>query len=186
MLVEVEVAGIELRNAFQPAAVEDRQSPVLEFDQFPAAKLLDRAINVDDGKSQALGQLTLRLALAPHFAGDLRDDEALACLYSGARLYVHPALTEGFGLPPLEAMKCGTPVLCSGGGALPETVGDAAALLPPADPERWAAEIEALLGDEARRADLVRRGLARAATFTWDKAAARTLEVYEQALRSGA
>jgi len=83
-------------------------------------------------------------------------------------------------------MKCGTPVLCSGGGALPETVGDAAALLPPADPERWAAEIEALLGDEARRADLVRRGLARAATFTWDKAAARTLEVYEQALRSGA
>jgi glycosyltransferase involved in cell wall biosynthesis len=117
------------------------------------------------------------------FAGDLRDDASLSALYAGARLYAHPALTEGFGLPPLEAMACGTPVLSSNGGALAETVGDAAATLPPSDPERWAREIEALLGDELRRGELSQRGLARAQRFTWERAAARTLEVYRDATR---
>jgi glycosyltransferase involved in cell wall biosynthesis len=131
----------------------------------------------------ALAGLAARLGLEPFFAGDLRDDESLSCLYAGAALYVHPALTEGFGLPPLEAMSCGVPVLSSNGGALPETVGDAAAVLPPSDPERWGAEIEALLGDSARRDDLVRRGRARAASFTWERAAARTIEVYERVMR---
>ena len=105
----------------------------------------------------------------------------MACLYAGARLYVHPALTEGFGLPPLEAMACGTPVLSSNGGALAETVGDAAAILPPHDPERWAREIEALLHEETRRADLIRRGLAHARAVTREPAASRTLEVYKGA-----
>jgi glycosyltransferase involved in cell wall biosynthesis len=125
-----------------------------------------------------LGRLASRLQVAPVFAGDLRDDASLSRLYAGARLYVHPALTEGFGLPPLEAMACGTPVLSSNGGALAETVGDAAATLPPADPERWAREIQALLGDESRRAELIQRGLARAREFTWQRAAAETLELY--------
>ena len=132
----------------------------------------------------ALGRLAARLEMTSGLAygGDLRDEASLACLYAGARLYVHPALTEGFGLPPLEAMACGTPVLSSNGGALAETVGDAAAVLPPRDPERWAREIEALLGDEARRAELISRGLAHAREFTWERAARRTLEVYERAL----
>ena len=127
-----------------------------------------------------LGRLASGLQVAPVFAGDLRDDASLSCLYAGARLYAHPALTEGFGLPPLEAMACGTPVLSSNGGALAETVGDAAATLPPADPARWAREIEALLGDESRRAELSQRGLARAREFTWQQAAARTLNVYRE------
>jgi len=118
---------------------------------------------------------------AVHFAGDLRDEDVLARVYSGAALYVHPALTEGFGLPPLEAMACGAPVLCSDGGALPETVGDAAETLPPRDAEAWAAAIVALLGDPARRAALAERGRERARGFTWERTAERTLAVYEEA-----
>lgn len=130
-----------------------------------------------------LAGLAARLGLEPIFAGDLRDDESLSCLYGGAALYAHPALTEGFGLPPLEAMACGAPVLSSNGGALAETVGDAAAVLPPRDPDRWAAEIEALLSDSSRRAERVRRGLVHAASFTWERAATRTIEVYERVMR---
>ena len=133
-----------------------------------------------------LARLAARLGLAGavHFAGDL-DDEALACLYSGAALYAHPALTEGFGLPPLEAMACGTPVLCSDGGALPETVGEAAALLAPRDPAAWAHEVGALLADGQRRAALARAGLARAREFTWERTAAATLAVYAEAAGAG-
>jgi glycosyltransferase involved in cell wall biosynthesis len=124
----------------------------------------------------------LGLGTAVHFAGDFADDGDLARLYSGAALLVHPSLTEGFGLPPLEAMACGTPVLCSNGGALPETVGDAARVLPPEDPEAWAEAIASLLRDEERRADLARRGRERAALFTWTRTAELTLAVYEEAL----
>lgn len=129
-----------------------------------------------------LGRLAARLGVMPAFAGDLRDDASLSCLYAGAALYVHPALTEGFGLPPLEAMACGTPVLSSNGGSLAETVGDAAATLPPSDPDRWAHEIEALLGDESRRAELIRRGLSWTREFTWQRTAERTMEVYRQVM----
>ena len=134
----------------------------------------------DSSLGRCAAQRGLGKSLA--FAGESKDDAALSCLYAGAALYVHPALTEGFGLPPLEAMACGTPVLSSNGGSLPETVGDAAMILPPSDPERWAHEIEALLGDESRRAELTRRGLARAREFTWERTASQTLEVYRQAM----
>ena len=132
---------------------------------------------------EPLARLADRLGLggSVRFAGALGDDDALACLYSGAALYVQPALVEGFGLPPLEAMACGTPVLSSTGGALPETVGDAAALLPPAGPDAWAQEIAALLGDTARRAALAQRGLERARGFTWARTAELTLAVYAEA-----
>jgi glycosyltransferase involved in cell wall biosynthesis len=131
-----------------------------------------------------LARLAGRLGLADlvHFAGDLRDERVLACLYSGAALYVQPALSEGFGLPPLEAMACGTPVLSSTGGALPETVGDAALLLPPDDPGAWTQALAGLLGDSAQRAALVARGLTHARQFTWERTAEMTLEVYEEAL----
>ena len=130
-----------------------------------------------------LARLAAHLAITPlvHFAGDFEDDEALSCCYSGAALYVQPSLTEGFGLPPLEAMACEVPTLCSTGGALPETVGDAAELLDPHDPAPWARAIVVLLGDTSRRAELTQRGVTRARSFTWALAAQRTLDVYEQA-----
>ncbi len=117
-----------------------------------------------------------------HFAGDPADDAELACLYGGAILYVHPSLAEGFGLPPLEAMACGTPVLSSNAGALPEVVGDAGVLLPPADPDAWAAAIERLVRNADQRSRLAALGRTRSATFTWERAARMTLDVYGEAL----
>jgi alpha-1,3-rhamnosyl/mannosyltransferase len=116
------------------------------------------------------------------FAGELRDDVELSCLYSGAALLVQPSLAEGFGLPPLEAMACGVPVLASDAGALPETLSGAAELLAPQGPATWAAIVLALLSDPDRRSALAARGRVRAAEFTWARTAARTYAVYERVL----
>ena len=120
-----------------------------------------------------------------HFTGPLRDDEELALLYSGAALYVQPSLDEGFGLPPLEAMACGVPVLASSAGALPETLGDAAVLLPPSEPEAWAEAMTELLQNSLRREELIRRGLKRARAYTWDRTAELTMGAYAEALARG-
>jgi glycosyltransferase involved in cell wall biosynthesis len=126
---------------------------------------------------------TLSLQRDVYFAGDPENDDTLALLYSGATLYVQPSLSEGFGLPPLEAMACGVPVLSSTGGSLPEAVGDAAVLLEPRDPDRWADAILTLLGDASQRSDLATRGRQRAREFTWQRTAAETLEAYRTAAR---
>ena len=120
-----------------------------------------------------------------HFSGPLNNDDDLALLYSGAALYVQPSLDEGFGLPPLEAMACGTPVLSSSAGALKETLGDAAALLPPSEPEVWAEAMTDLLQNSARRENLVRRGIARARAFSWERTAELTMEAYREAMNGG-
>ncbi len=117
-----------------------------------------------------------------HFAGPTRSDLETSLLYSGAALYVHPSISESFNLTTLEAMACGVPVLSSTGGALRESLEDAAAFLPPENPTAWAEAITALLGDEARRADLVRRGLKRARSYSWERTAALTLDAYREAL----
>ena len=105
-------------------------------------------------------------------------------LLSGARTFVFPSLYEGFGLPPLEAMACGTPVVTSDVSALPEVVGDAAVLIDPLDVEGLAAAIRRLWDDEAVRDDLRARGLSRARRFTWDVTARLTLETYAAAMRA--
>jgi len=124
----------------------------------------------------------LRVGESLHFARELHGEAELSCLYSGASLLVQPSLAEGFGLPPLEAMACGTPVLASDAGSLPEVLGDAAVLLPPREPAAWAAEIVRLLSDQAARSGLVARGRARAAGFTWERTAERTRAIYAEAL----
>ncbi len=116
------------------------------------------------------------------FAGDLHDEVSLACLYSGAALVVQPSLSEGFGLPPLEALACGVAVLSSDAGSLPEVLGDAAVYLPPRDPQAWAAEVLGLLADGALRTTLATRGRARAATFTWARTAQMTRAIYDEAV----
>ncbi|HEX9371605.1 MAG TPA: glycosyltransferase family 1 protein [Roseiflexaceae bacterium] len=110
------------------------------------------------------------------FAGYVADDD-LPALLSGALAFAFPSLYEGFGLPVLEAMACGAPVLASNTSSLPEVAGDAALLVDPDDTAAIAGGLARLAGDAALRADLRARGLARAATFTWDRCAEETLRV---------
>lgn len=115
------------------------------------------------------------------FLGRVADDD-LPGLYAGAAAFVFPSLYEGFGLPPLEAMASGVPVLVSDRASMPEIAGGAAMLLDPGQPERTAACLEAVLEDADRRAAMVERGLRRAAAFTWEACAAKTLDVYRAVL----
>ena len=105
-------------------------------------------------------------------------DERLAELYRGARCLVYPSLYEGFGIPVLEAMACGTPVVTSAGGATEEVAGGSAVLVDPLD---VASIAEGLQQAAARRDELAARGLERARAFTWERVAAETRRVYEEA-----
>ncbi len=105
----------------------------------------------------------------------------LPLLYNAAEAFAYPSLFEGFGLPVLEAMACGTPVITSNVSALPEIAGDAALLVDPYREEDLAAAIERVTGDAAVRAELRGRGLLRARAFTWERTAALTLEIYHDA-----
>jgi len=101
-----------------------------------------------------------------------RDD--LPALYSGAMALTFPSLYEGFGLPPLEAMSCGTPVIASTSSSIPEVVGDTAIMLDPHEAGAWADMVHLLSGDKTLREALSRKGLARAAHFTWERCARET------------
>lgn len=106
--------------------------------------------------------------------------EDLVRFLSFADAFVFPSLYEGFGMPPLEAMACGAPVICSNAASLPEVVGEAAITLDPHDLNGWVEAMVAVLEDAALRQDLRSRGLARAARFTWARAVAETLAVYQE------
>lgn len=121
----------------------------------------------------------LNLGESTFFVGRVSDSD-LQKLYVGARAHLHVAHYEGFGLPPLEAMACGTPTIVSNVTSLPEVVGDAALLVNPRDSEEIAVAMHRLLTDDALHAELCEKGLQRARTFSWEKAAQRTLEVYRQ------
>lgn len=108
------------------------------------------------------------------------DDADLPALYSGAACLAFPSLYEGFGLPVLEAMACGTPVVTSAVSSLPEVAGDAALLVDPTDQDAITAALRRLLDDAALRVTLVERGYERAAYFTWQRAAQELKNVYSQ------
>jgi glycosyltransferase involved in cell wall biosynthesis len=107
-------------------------------------------------------------------------DEDVAAVYSGALALVFPSLYEGFGFPVLEAMRCGTPVLCSNTSSLPELAGDAALLVDPLDVRAIADGMARLVSDSALRSDLTARGYHQAKQFTWRRAAQQTLAVLER------
>jgi glycosyltransferase involved in cell wall biosynthesis len=113
------------------------------------------------------------------FTGWVPEEDKPA-LYSGTRALVFPSLYEGFGLPPLEALACGTPVIASNRGSLPEIVGDGGLLLEPDDVEGLATAMGKLLSDDKLRKDLREKGLAHAARFSWEKTARETLAVYRE------
>ena len=111
--------------------------------------------------------------------------EDLAALYAGAEAFTFPSFWEGFGLPVLEAMACGTPVIAANVASIPEVAGDAAVLVDPRSPDSIARGILDVLEQPALRAELVRRGLARATQLSWDRTAAATMAVYRRAMRDG-
>lgn len=102
-------------------------------------------------------------------------------LYSGASLFVFPSLYEGFGLPPLEAMACGTAVIASNSSSLPEIGGDGAAFIDPLDADGLAGAMTALMEDEGRRRELAAKGLEQAQLFSWQKTVAETMAVFRSA-----
>jgi len=116
-----------------------------------------------------------------HLVGRVEDAE-LPALYSGARALIFPSLYEGFGLPALEAMACGTPVVASNTTGLAEAVGDAGLTVDPRNAEELADAVRRLLDDSALSDRLVAAGLARAAEFTWGRTAAATAAVYREVL----
>jgi len=102
--------------------------------------------------------------------------------YNAAELFVYPSLYEGFGLPPLEAMACGAPVVVANTSSLPEVVGEAGVLVDPLDVEELAEAMRQVLGDEALRQEMKERGLRRAQGFSWAETAQGTVQVYQRAM----
>jgi glycosyltransferase involved in cell wall biosynthesis len=155
-------ARLRARRATTPDLV---LAGAIERDEhFPALLAQARALGVGDA---------LRV---PGFV----PDEDLPALISAAEAFVFPSLYEGFGLPPLEAMACGTPVVASRAGSLAEVLGEAALLVAPEDPGALADALAHLLDDGALRTTLRQRGLAQAAKFTWERTARQTIETYRE------
>ncbi len=112
-----------------------------------------------------------------------RSDEEVWGLLNGADAFVFPSLYEGFGLPPLEAMACGTPVICSNTSSLPEVVGDAGVLFDPRDVEGMADALGRVLRDRALRENLSNKSIERASLFSWSTTVDRTVETYRKAVQ---
>jgi glycosyltransferase involved in cell wall biosynthesis len=116
------------------------------------------------------------------FLGGIPTEE-LAYLYNAARVFALPSFYEGFGLPPLEAMASGTPVVVSNVSSLPEVVGDAGILIDPNDVDAWAVALHRVLTDDELHAELSTKGSKRAALFSWERTARETLNVYRKVVQ---
>jgi glycosyltransferase involved in cell wall biosynthesis len=116
-----------------------------------------------------------------HFLPGVAEEDK-AALYRAASVFAFPSAYEGFGLPPLEAMACGTPVIVSNATSLPEVVSGAGVLLPPLRPDLWSEALAEVLLSERRQAELRALGLRRAAQFSWRRTTEKTIGVYRSVL----
>jgi glycosyltransferase involved in cell wall biosynthesis len=113
------------------------------------------------------------------FTGYLKDED-IPALYSAAEAFIFPSLYEGFGIPPLEAMACGIPVITSNTSSLPEVMGDAGILTDPRSIEGLAYEMDRLVNDDCLKKDLSKKGIIRAGKFSWQDSAERVLNIYRE------
>ena len=143
-----------------------------------------RVVGSDDPRYPEARQLARELGVdeAIAWSGYVNDAELLAA-YQQADVFVLPSNYEGFGLPVLEAMACGTPVICSNTSSLPEVAGDAALMIDPRQPHTLTDAMNRLATEPALRRQLAEKGLARAALFSWDATARQTLALYEELAR---
>ena len=125
--------------------------------------------------------------LGPHLHHlDSLDPDELPAIYNLARVLAHPAWYEGFGLPPLEAMACGTPVVVSDRASLPEVVAEAGLVVPADQPEAWRKALERVIGDTELASSMRHRGILRAAQFSWPRAARLTWSAIDRAIAARA
>ena len=137
--------------------------------------------------SRELFEATARLGMTGEiiFTGYLPEQE-LVDFYNAAQVFVYPSMYEGFGIPPLEAMACGTPVIASNISSIPEVVGDPGKLINPCNCKELEDALEALILDEGYCAELAKKGIARSGMFSWNRTGKETWNVYEEIMRKGA
>jgi glycosyltransferase involved in cell wall biosynthesis len=178
--------GLPERFLLYVGTLEPRKNLTTLLEAFAeVARRTDATLLIGGGKGWLYTPIFERLAALGlrdrvRFVGYI-DEEELPLWYAAATVFVFPSIYEGFGMPPLEAMACGTPVVTSNTSSLPEVVGDAGIMVDPHDAAALAAALTQLLNDADLRADLRTRGLQRAARFTWSTTAERTLRAYEDA-----
>ena len=149
--------------------------------QLPNLKLIKIGAPDHPGQYALLQEMIRKLHLeeALQWVGQVSHQD-LVSFYNYADAFAFPSLYEGFGLPPLEAMACGTPVICSNAASLPEVTGDAALQVDPMDVDGWVKAIIQVITDKTLQEDLKLRGLERAAKFTWANTVQKTIEVYQE------
>ncbi len=158
------------------------------YSRFRARTGMDCQLVIAGGKGW-LSEETFSQAERSPFPSDIRftgyvPDKDLAALYTGAELFAYPSLYEGFGLPVLEAMACGTPVVCANTSSLPEFAGDAALLVSPEDSDAIADALEAVCTDSGIREGLTQRGTERAAEYHWERSAEKLVGIYEHVFQA--
>jgi glycosyltransferase involved in cell wall biosynthesis len=171
--------------------LEPRKNLILLLDAYAALKAggdLSHKLVIAGGKGwlyEGLFRRVQELSLEREvvFPGFVADED-LPALYNLAEVFVFPSLYEGFGLPPLEAMACGTPVVTSDSSSLPEVVGEAGLMVSSGDGEALAQAMRRALDDSALRVDLAKKGLHQARKFTWQTATQRLLTIYERLVGS--
>jgi glycosyltransferase involved in cell wall biosynthesis len=184
------IYGIERDYILSLCAIQPRKNLVRLIEAYcllrrshPEGKLPQLVLA---GKRAWLDNETMRAAQREGLSADIRftgyvADEHLNALYSGATCFVYPSYFEGFGLPILEAMKCGAPVIAGNRTSIPEVAGEAALLFDPFDVQSLVEALKRVLNDSEYRATLSARGLQRATEFSWQTTARLTLAVYEKA-----
>lgn len=147
--------------------------------EFPLLQLV--LVGPPYGKKKQVGSMFMGGKMSDRIlrTGPVSDSD-LALLYNGCDLFVFPSLYEGFGLPPLEAMACGAPVVCSNASSLPEVVGEAALLVNPLETQDLADAIRKVLANVGLRAEMRAKGLLQAQKFSWKRNAEQTMEIYRK------